>query len=506
MRRAHRIALGSIFIECNNLTGRLTDLSAFERNEFLREDQLLTLKGGPIGGMLSVLRECRAEIAPLLVATACSAGPLTRPAYNFLKGELLDRLRAARPFDGVLLALHGAADVEGIGDQEGDLLAAIREIVTPKTPVVATLDLHAHVTEAMVDHADALLAWETYPHRDSFSTGVRGARMLLDLLGGRIRPAMAMAKVPVIVGAVRGNTEGQGPFADLMRYGKSLEGQGTVRSTSVFLVQPYLDSPGMGGGGLVITDNDLDHAVKLARGIAMRYWERRFELNPPVYSPSEAIRRGLEIEGGPVLLVETADCCGGGAAGDSVATLKALLSGGIEGPALVPVVDPEAAAKCHSAGAGSSVTLALGHKLDPQWGQPAMVSGTVRKLGDRRFRYTGGIWEGQTGDMGPCAVLETGVVQVLISTHATYDWADEQFRAMDLDMHNAKFIVVKNPMNYRLGYAGLSKAAFVLDTPGPTPATLERVAFQRLRRPYYPADSEIPGLEPVVFCRLSQAV
>ena len=41
-------------------------------------------------------------------------------------------------------------------------------------------------------HADALIAWETYPHADSFRTGQRGAQLLADILAGRCRPTMAI--------------------------------------------------------------------------------------------------------------------------------------------------------------------------------------------------------------------------------------------------------------------------------------------------------------------------
>ncbi len=498
MSRPHAIAVGSIFTECNHLGGRPTDLAAFERCELRRGDKVLHHAAGALGGMLRVLRERSARLVPLLAASACPGGPITSDCYRTLKEELLGRLRAALPADGVLLALHGAATAEDVGDVEGDLLAAVRRLVGPAVPVVAALDLHAHVTAEMVQSADALVAWETYPHRDAAETGARGARLLLDTLDGRFRPAMALAKVPVLVGGVLGHTEGEGPFADVMRFAKGLERTGGVLSTSAFLVHPYLDLPDMGGGGLVITDGDVGRAADLAAEIARRYWERRFDLDPPVYAPAEAIARGLRLGGGPVLLVETADCCGGGAAGDSVATLRALLAAEVPGPALAPVVDPEAARLCHRAGVGAEVTLALGHQLDPRWGQPLALTATVERLCDGCFRYTGGIWAGQEGQMGPSAVLRRGGVRVLVTTHATYDWADEQFRAAGLDARRAQFVVVKNPMNHQLGYAGVYRAAFILDTPGPTPAILHSVRYRRLQRPYYPADRDIPGLMPRV--------
>lgn len=498
MTRSHRIALGSILTECNHLGGLPTDLARFEQYELRRGSEVLEQHQGVVGGMLQVLTEHSADVVPLLAASTCPGGPLTAECYRQLKTELLDGLRQSLPVSGVLLALHGAAAIENEGDLEGDLLQSVRELVGEHIPIVATLDLHAHVTEKMVINADALLAWETYPHQDAFTTGERGARMLLGILDGKWKPTMALAKVPVVVSGCLGHTEGPGPFADVMRFAKSHEGHGSVLSTNVFLVHPYLDLPEMGGGGLVITDNDMPRAEELACDIARRYWDRRFDLEPEVFTLAEAIRRGLAIAGGPVLLIETSDCAGGGAAGDSVASLRALLKDAPTYPALVPVVDPHAAQVCHRAGVNAEVNLELGHTIDPQWGQPISVRGKVARLSDGRFQYTGGIWSGTWAEMGPSAVLQVGPIQILITTNATYDWADEQYRSLGLDPATAKFVVVKNPMNYRFGYAGLSKAALILDTPGPTPPTLKHYPFRNLRPPYFPADQEIPNLKPRV--------
>ncbi|MDA1231860.1 MAG: M81 family metallopeptidase, partial [Planctomycetota bacterium] len=493
------IAIGSIFTECNHFCGIPLTLTDFERTEFRRGAEVLAQSAGTVGGMLHVLRERHCEAAPLLVASACPGGPIAASCYSQMKEELIQRLRAVLPVKGVLLALHGAATAENADDVEGDLLEAVRHLVGPAVPIVATLDLHAHVTEKMVHHADALLAWETYPHRDAFSTGERGARMLLNIVDCKYMPTMALAKVPVVVSAIHGGTEGNGPFADCMRFTKRFEGDDGVLSTGLFLVHPYLDLPDMGGGGLVITDNDAEKAAALAGEIAQLYWSRRADLEPLMHPPKSAIELGQKIAGGPVLLVETADCCGGGAAGDSVATLKALLVADIRERTLVPVVDPLASAVCHQAGVGSKVTFPLGHRVDPRWGSPAEVSGEVMRLTDGKFRYSGGIWDGQIGDMGPAAVLRIGAIEVMIASHATYDWNDEQFRSVGLDARQAKFVIVKNPMNFQMAYASIAKAAYILDTPGPTPVTLKHVQFRRLQRPYFPADKEIARLAPTIY-------
>lgn len=164
------------------------------------------------------------------------------------------------------------------------------------------------------------------------------------------------------------------------------------------------------------------------------------------------------------------------------------------------MVDPRAASACHDAGVGADLTITLGHSLDPKWGTSLEVTGVVVKLGDGRFSYSGGIYGGQDGEMGPSAVFQVGPLQILITTYATYDWADEQFRSMDLDPSGAKFVVVKNPMNFRVAYAGLFKAYYILDTPGSTPATLRHVDFKNLERPYFPADAHLPDFVPDVYC------
>ena len=498
MNNPPRIALGSILTECNEFGGTSIDIDWFKRYELRRGNAILEVDTGVVGGMLQVMRECKTTVLPLIYASTCPGGPLTSECYSQLKTELLDRLHDVTPVDGVLLPLHGAAVVENLGDLEGDIIKAVREIVGVEVPIVVTLDLHAHVTADMVRYADALIAWETYPHRDAFNTGVRGAQLLWDILTYQCRPTMAMAKVPVLTSAIHGSTEGDDPFAQIMRAAKFQEGYNGVLLTSVFLVYPYLDSAEMGSGAVVITDNDIDKAVEVASELAIDYWERRFDLEPTVDTPQDAIANGLQTDGCPVLLVEAADCIGGGAAGDSVATLKALLDAKVDMPSLVPVVDPATAAACHRANIGKEVTVEIGHQLDPRWGRPITVTGSVTTLSDGKFRYVGGIWDGVEGEMGPSAVLTIGAIQVLVATYSTYDWMDEQFRSIGLDPSTAKFIVVKNPMNYRLAYGEIAKATFILDTPGPTPATCRHLPYTKLKRPYFPLDERIPGLVPTI--------
>ena len=124
------------------------------------------------------------------------------------------------------------------------------------------------------------------------------------------------------------------------------------------------------------------------------------------------------------------------------------------------VVDPAAADACARAGIGQTVSLQVGYSLDPAWGRPVSVTGTVRRLSDGAFRYDGGLFGGTWASMGLSAVLQIGSIQLLVMSQPTYDWGHEQFRSVGMDVRHAKFIGVKNPMNYRHAYRDLMKAAY----------------------------------------------
>jgi len=79
---------------------------------------------------------------------------------------------------------------------------------------------------------------------------------------------------------------------------------------------------------------------------------------------------------------------------------------------------------------------------------------------------------------------------LLVMSNPTYDWGDDQYRAGGLEPRAAKFVGVKNMMNFRFGYRDVMKAFFVLDLPGPTPTDMRLLPFKRIARPVFPLDRE----------------
>ncbi|MCB0059305.1 MAG: M81 family metallopeptidase, partial [Caldilineaceae bacterium] len=133
-----RIALGGIAIESctfSPLPSRLSDFTIRRGAEFLDRYPFLANYAG------------RAEFVPLLYARALPGGSVEPEAYAAMKGEYLDLLRANGPWDGVYLDFHGAMNVRGMDDAEGDWVVAVREVVGPQCLLAASFDLHGNISE-----------------------------------------------------------------------------------------------------------------------------------------------------------------------------------------------------------------------------------------------------------------------------------------------------------------------------------------------------------------------
>jgi microcystin degradation protein MlrC len=247
----------------------------------------------------------------------------------------------------------------------------------------------------------------------------------------------------------------------------------------------------MGCSAVVVTDGDAARATAEAERLARHFWDRRFSFEVETVSVAEAVERGRAVGGGPVLLLDTSDTTGGGAAGDCIGLVRGLLDAEVEERCLAMVVDADAAAACHRAGEGAELELVVGHGRDPRWGEPLRVPGRVERLSDGRFRYEGGILGGVEVSMGPSAVVAIGAVRLLVMSIPTYDWGDDQYRSVGLDPAAAKFVGVKNMMNFRFGYADVMKGFFVLDLPGPTPPDMRLLPFERIARPVFPLDRDL---------------
>src|SRR3569833_127900 len=194
--RSMRVAIAEFKQETNSFVPFTTTVKTFEDQYLHRGADILTAFGDArleVPGALDGFREAGVEVVPLLATMAMASGTVERKSFDILMSEILDRLRAAGPVDGVFLALHGAMIIEDEPDAEAEIVRRVRAVV-PGKPITVSLDLHGHITAAMLPPGVAYIGYREFPHIDMYETGYRCAKLLVDWVSGRVRPVMALSK------------------------------------------------------------------------------------------------------------------------------------------------------------------------------------------------------------------------------------------------------------------------------------------------------------------------
>jgi len=484
-----KIAIGGIFTESNQFSLNPITFSEFKRGGIFCGNEFYQASVPSIRGCIEGLNEENAEIIPLLYASASPGGKISLDTFEELYSDLIASLRQNMDLEGLILNMHGAAVLENGSHLDSAMLERIREELC-KIPIFITVDLHAYITENLVRSCDAILAWNTYPHRDMFDIGKKAAKLLSRTIRGEIKPKMVFSGVNVITSAINASTDGPGPFAKLMAEQLKAEAdQDDILSTSLFLCQPYLDQPNMMSGSLVISNNDLHKAQRLSYEFAEKYWNKRVEFLSETKSAIQVLDSLKSEEYDHHVLVEASDCCGGGAIGDSVHTIRQLMRLNSDQKSLSIVVDPKAINQLRDKNIGAIVKLKIGHQADTKWGNPIEDNFEIIDKSAGLFTYQGGIWGGETGDMGLSYLVKKSENYILINSKPTYEWAGEQYFAMNLDLNNYKYILVKNPMNYKnLKLTGRTKYHRI-DESGPTPINVESLPFTKSKE-FFPKNLE----------------
>lgn len=497
-----RIGIGQLSQESNTFNPLPTTREDFEQFGVLHHAALVERMAdtNELGGFIQALHAWpeSPEVVGLVRLSAWPSGPATRETLDWLGGEILSALRGRGPLDAVLLALHGAMVAEGTPDVEGEVLAAVREVLGPDRPLVATLDLHANVTPRMVAAADALVLYHTAPHIDVFETGRRGAAVLRRILIGGARPIAAFRKLPLVVPAERANTEDPGSISHgLKRQLQELEAHPRVLSAGLATVQPWLDIPELGTAVLVVADGDTSLAESACGRLAAEVWERRREYLPELVGVEEAVRQAHDIAEGLVVLSDSADATTSGAPGDSTWVLRELLRYEWPRPALVTLVSPEVVAEARRRGAGAEVTTALGGMRDRRFAQPITVAAQVAALFEARFVMSGHLARNLAIDMGPAAVLRCGNVHIVVTSRSGPHFAPELFRAAGIDPFAAGVLVAKSPCGFRAAYGSRARRIILVRAPGCAPSDFWNYPYQRIPRPLWPwdemGDYMVPG-------------
>ncbi|HUX87852.1 MAG TPA: M81 family metallopeptidase [Chloroflexota bacterium] len=483
-----RVLVGGITHESNTFSNMLTGERQFAGGVAEGEAIVQTYLGTKtsVGGFLQAAAELGIQPVFTLIAGAEPSGPVLRSTYEGFKARILDGVRRNQ-VDGIYLALHGAMVVTEIGDGEGDLLKAVREIVGPDLPIAVSLDLHALLTDDMLNNASVIVFYKTYPHVDMAERAVDATRLLARTIQGEIRPVYGHRRLRLLPPVTRMRTAIE-PMVSVGRRMVELEQTGEALTASFNHTFPYSDFPYVGSGSLVYTDSEPARAQSLADELADYVWQRRELLwHEPTPIP-EAVDRALRHPGAPVVISDGADNPGGGSASDSVEILRELLRRKVSPAAVGTIWDPGAVELLWNAGVGSEIELRIGGKVDRFHGDPIDVRGTVERLHDGSFTHKGPMSRGSAGNLGRTAVLRVDGVRVVLNSQRVQNYDPEIFRCVGIEPTDQKIVVVKSVVHFRAAYEPLASLVVEADGPGLTSLDHRLFPFRNVPRPIFGLD------------------
>jgi microcystin degradation protein MlrC len=481
------IAVGGFQHETNTFAPSKADYAAFEDGggwpELTVGDAIAPRLAGaniPATGALNALHAKGHRTVGMVWGAASPSAHVTRDAYERIAGDLLQRLADAGPVDGVYLDLHGAMVTEHLDDGEGELLARVRKVVGPRVPVVASLDLHANVTRAMIEHADGLNAYCTYPHIDMAATGARAAHLLDRTLKAGEPMAHAMRPLDFLTGLPSQSTFIE-PGKSLYELLARLEQEHDVilSFTPGF---PMADFPecGMAVFGYGSDARRVNAAVDtLARAVHDAEPDFAMELFLPDAAVARAMQRGEP--GAPVVMADTQDNPGAGGNGDTTGLLAALLARDPRDAVLGLLIDGASARQAHVVGVGHSAEFRLGEISGVPGHVPLAGEFTVEALADGRFTCTGPMFNGFRMDLGRMAVLRRGNVRVVLASKKCQAADQQMFRHVGIEPKQQRILALKSSVHFRADFQPIATEILVVVAPGPAKADPTMFHWTRLR-------------------------
>lgn len=442
---------------------------------------------------------------PVLLTECEPAGPVEEAFFDATIKSMATRLQELGPVDGVYIANHGAMTATHSTDPDGEMFERIRHTVGPDVPMVVTLDLHANISQRMIDASDLIIGYLTNPHVDMFERGEEAAHALATLLAGT-RSEAVLVRLPLTPPSVT-LLSAEGPYAELIDLGqrRRREYAGAILNVSIFGGFVFSDTPENGLAIVVSGRNDLSAAQSLAMEIAERAWKDRARFRKQLTSIEAAVEIAASVsaDAAPpaVIFSDAGDNPGGGGAGTTTWLLAALVKANARGVLYGSFFDPELAAQAHSLSEGARFEAVFNRSTETEFSKRLAVPARVMKLSDGRITGRRGLYGGRSLDLGPSCALTVGsddaiTVIVISERHQTAD--PMFFEQFGLDIGAARIVCVKSRGHFRAGFDLWfpPEQVYEVDTQGLTSPVLGRFDWQGLPRPVYPLDEDTQWTPP----------
>ena len=490
-----RILIAGFQHETNTFAPSLADWAAFTRGDsfpaYMRGQARVESLSGiniPVAGFMEAARLKGWTVLPSCWAGAIPSSYVTRDAFERIAGAILEDVQNARNsggLDAIYLDLHGAAVAEHADDSEGELLARLRALVGPDLPMVASLDLHANVTQRMLSAADALVSYRTYPHVDMAATGELAAQLLARRLKAGRKEPMFARRIPYLI-PLNAQSTWMEPARRVYDELLALDGElGTVLSFCMgFPAADFAEcAPMVWGYGA-----EAERAVERLYASAAEPTQWRLDCVDARDAVVQAMALASE-SAQPVVIADTQDNPGAGGDSNTTGMLRALMAQGAGRKfpgqvALGLLFDAAAGRAAMEAGVGAELQLSLGTAVPTFTGSlsDAPVQGRFKVLAvsDGRCKLTGPMMTGLTVQLGPSACLEIEGIRIAVVSGKKQLLDRELLRMVGIHHEQMRIVVVKSSNHFRADFSPHSSHILVAKAAGPMAADPADLPWKKL--------------------------
>lgn len=437
-------------------------------------------------GMIDGIEDKGGVVIPTVSLYGPSGGIVDDSVFDLLCRRMKYYIDMTGEFDAVCVSLHGATCTTEREDACGDFLWFLRELIGDEKVISVSCDLHANITEKILEAADIICGYQSYPHEDFYEAGYRAAKLCMHKLHGH-SVRMAVTHIPMMVPPT-GYTSLEGVFKEIIDEGKELVSRGELLDFTVLQVQPWLDVKCISSAAIAVA-SDEKTAKRYSKILAERLYEKREEFWPELLSVEAVIERAASnTSGKPVILADPADSPNGGAVGDSIYPVIKLLEKGVDIYTGIFVRDPEAVSKAFATGVGNSAVFSIGGKFTP--GMPSLdnVECRVRSLHDGRFRQEGPAGKGFPCNVGMSAVISIGKIDIMVCEEPVASGDPQILRHFGIEPKLYDLIVVKANTSFKIPYSAFAEEFCYADTPGAGASDLMSFEWKNIPKGFYPFD------------------
>ena len=478
-----RIGIAGIWIESSSFSPSRTTISDFKIK-----------KNNEIFSSYTFFDESykdKANWFPTMRARALPGGVVTKESYELMVNEIIERTKKTLPLDGLFFDIHGAMNVEGMDDPEGDFIERIREVIGSKTLISTSMDSHGNVSKKLATNSDLITCYRMAPHEDAMESKQRALDNLIErLVSGKGKPKYkAWIPVPILLPGEKTSTR-VNPGKKLYSKVEPMTKKNGVIDAAIWVGYAWGDAPR--NHAVVMTyGDDKREVIESAEELANDFWNFRheFEFVAPTTTLDIAfdnafdyIKKRLDFK--PFIISDMGDNPTAGGAGDVTWTLDKILKMDQlkknDSPELIyaSIPGPDLISKAFEAGIGNNVSGFVGAMIDDRYSPPIEINGIVHSL--------------KQGDLNAEleAVVKVNNNYIIVTNKRKPYHYISDFTELNLEPDSTGILVVK--IGYLVPELYDIRGDWIMAlTPGGVDQDLDRLGYKNIRRPMYPLDKDM---------------